>query len=135
MSLGVRLCLRSSLASRHHLGAAPPAMVGGGEDPAGRGDARAGHVGLPRGLQARTLAEPLFNWRRRMAEGGREAVRVDDEVIGATSVRQLEKRIPRARAPLGPQDPRGRDPEEALAAARAKKPLSRWPSPDADGSR
>src|SRR5687767_15748424 len=24
----------------------------------------------------------LFNWRRRMAEGGREAVRVDDEVIG-----------------------------------------------------
>jgi transposase len=70
-----------------------------------------------------------------MAEGGREAVRVDDEVIGATSVRQLEKRIPRARAPLGPQDPRGRDPEEALAAALAKKPLSRWPSPDADGSR
>ena len=25
----------------------------------------------------------LFNWRRRMAEGGREAIRVDDEVIGA----------------------------------------------------
>jgi transposase-like protein len=35
----------------------------------------------------------LFNWRRRMAEGGREAVRVDDEVIGAARVRQLEERI------------------------------------------
>jgi transposase-like protein len=34
----------------------------------------------------------LFNWRRRMAEGGREAVRVDDEVIGAARVRQLEER-------------------------------------------
>jgi hypothetical protein len=28
-----------------------------------------------------------------MAEGGREAVRVDDEVIGAARVRQLEERI------------------------------------------
>jgi transposase len=27
------------------------------------------------------------------AEGGREAVRVDDEVIGATRMRQLEERI------------------------------------------
>jgi len=25
--------------------------------------------------------------------------------------------------------------KEALSAARAKKPLLRWPSPDADGSR
>jgi transposase len=31
----------------------------------------------------------LFSWRRRMAEGGREAVRVDDEVIGVAKVRQL----------------------------------------------
>jgi hypothetical protein len=28
-----------------------------------------------------------------MAEGGREAVRVDDEVIGAAKVRQLEEHI------------------------------------------
>jgi transposase len=30
----------------------------------------------------------LLNWRRRMAEGGREAVRVDDDVIGAARVRR-----------------------------------------------
>jgi transposase len=35
----------------------------------------------------------LFKWRQRMAEGGREAVRVDDEVIGAAKVRQLEERV------------------------------------------
>jgi transposase-like protein len=33
----------------------------------------------------------LFKWRQRMAEGGREAIRVDDEVIGAARVRQLEQ--------------------------------------------
>ena len=59
----------------------------------------------------------LFKWRQRMAEGGREAVRADDIVIGAARVRQLEIL------------------KEALAAARAKKPLLRWPSPDPDGSR
>ena len=35
----------------------------------------------------------LFRWRQRMVEGGREAVRVDDEVIGAARVRQLEERV------------------------------------------
>ena len=64
----------------------------------------------------------LFKWRQRMAEGGREAVRADDVVVGAARVRQLEERI---REIL----------KEALAAARAKKPLLRWPSPDPDGSR
>ena len=45
-----------------------------------------------------------------MAAGGREAVRVDDEVIGATRV-PARGADPRARAALGSQDPRGRDPE------------------------
>src|ERR671910_2458566 len=49
----------------------------------------------------------LFRWRQRMAEGGREAVRADDVVIGAARVRQLEGADPRARAPARPQDPRG----------------------------
>jgi transposase len=35
----------------------------------------------------------LFKWRPRMAAGGREAVRVDDEVIAAARVRQREERI------------------------------------------
>ncbi|WP_162937798.1 transposase [Indioceanicola profundi] len=32
----------------------------------------------------------LFHWRRRLAKGGREAVRVDDEVIGAAEARRTE---------------------------------------------
>ena len=66
----------------------------------------------------------LFRWRQRMAEGGREAVRVDDEVIGAARVRQLGRKTLEVEIL-----------KEALAAARAKKPLLRWPSPDPDGSR
>ena len=35
----------------------------------------------------------LFGWRRRMTEGGKEAVRADDEVVPSAEVRALEKRI------------------------------------------
>jgi hypothetical protein len=74
MSLGVRLCLGGPTRRGDHLGAAPPAVVGGGEDPAGRGTLQPGmsvsFVARKHGL-SRSL---LFNWRRRMAEGGREAV-------------------------------------------------------------
>ena len=77
----------------------------------------------------------LFNWRRRMAEGGREAIRVDDEVIGVARVRQLEERIRELERLLGRKTLEVEILKEALAAARAKKPLLRWPSPDPDGSR
>jgi transposase len=77
----------------------------------------------------------LFNWRRRMAEGGRAAVRVDDEVIGAPRVRQLEERIRELERLLGRKTMEVEILKEALTAARAKKPLLRWPSPDPDGSR
>ena len=77
----------------------------------------------------------LFKWRQRMAAGGREAVRVDDEVIGATRVRQLEERIRALERLLGRKTLEVEILKEALAAARAKKPLLRWPSHDPDGSR
>ena len=35
----------------------------------------------------------LFQWRRRMAEGGHEAVRADEEVVPVSRVRELENRI------------------------------------------
>jgi transposase len=35
----------------------------------------------------------LFRWRQRMAEGSREAVRDDDDVIGAAKVRHLAERV------------------------------------------
>jgi transposase len=77
----------------------------------------------------------LFKWRQRMAEGGREAVRADDVVVGAARVRQLEERIRELERLLGRKTLEVEILKEALAAARAKKPLLRWPSPDPDGSR
>jgi transposase-like protein len=52
----------------------------------------------------------LFKWKQRMAAGGREAARVDDEVIGAKA-RQLEERIHELKRLLGRKTPRGRDPK------------------------
>ena len=52
----------------------------------------------------------LFNRRQRVAAGGREAVRFDDEVIGAARVRQLEEAHPGLERLLG-RDPQGRDPQ------------------------
>src|SRR5690348_4662079 len=43
----------------------------------------------------------LFGWRRRMTEGGKEAVRVDDEVVASAEVRALEKRIRELERVLG----------------------------------
>ena len=78
----------------------------------------------------------LFKWRQRMAAGGREAVRVDDEVIGATRVRQLEERIRALEQLWVDEDPRGRDPERGVGRGAGKKNrLLRWPSHDPDGSR
>ena len=60
-----------------------------------------------------------------MAAGGREAVRFDDEVIGAARVRQLEARIRELERLLGRKTLKVEILKEALAAARAKKLLLR----------
>ena len=35
----------------------------------------------------------LFNWRRRMLEGGLRAVEADEDVVGTSRVRELERRV------------------------------------------
>ena len=35
----------------------------------------------------------VFRWRRLMSEGGKEAVRADEDVVAASEVRQLEERV------------------------------------------
>ena len=35
----------------------------------------------------------LFRWRKLMSEGGKQAVKADDEVVAAAEVRELKKRI------------------------------------------
>jgi transposase len=75
----------------------------------------------------------LFGWRRRMTEGGKEAVRVDDEVVGSAEVRTLEKRIRDLERVLGKKTLENEILREALKVAHEKKLISHLPSlPEGD---
>jgi len=69
----------------------------------------------------------LFGWRRRMSEGGKEAVRVDDEVVGSAEVRALEKRIRELERVLGKKTLENEILREALKVAQEKKLISPLP--------
>ena len=89
----------------------------------------------------------LFNWRRRMLEGGLQAVQADEDVVGTSRVRELERRVREPERLLGrktmeveilkeAQDAlepdrageRGRQAAPALSVARVKKPSLQLPS-------
>jgi len=75
----------------------------------------------------------LFGWRRRMAEGGKEAVRADDEVVPSPKMRELEKRIRELERVLGKKTLENEILREAVKIAHEKKLISRLPSlPDED---
>jgi transposase len=76
----------------------------------------------------------LFQWRRRMAEGSREAVRTDDEVVSAGEARELKRRIRELERVLGKKTMEVEILREALAQAQVKKPTWQLPSPPADDS-
>ena len=77
----------------------------------------------------------LFGWRRRMAEGGLEAVRADDDVVAASRVRELEAKVRDLERLLGRKTMEAEILREALDATRGKKPSLRLPSPPPAGSR
>ncbi len=62
----------------------------------------------------------LFKWRRRMLEGGFEAVQADEEVVGQTQVRDLKKRVRELERLLGRKTLEVETRKEALEVARAK---------------
>ena len=62
----------------------------------------------------------LFQWRRRMSEGGQEAVRADEEVVPLSHVRELENRVRELERLLGRKTMRTEILREALEAARQK---------------
>jgi transposase len=64
----------------------------------------------------------LFAWRRRMLEGGFQAVAADEEVVGTSRVRDLEKRVRELERLLGRKTLEVEILKEALDAARVKKP-------------
>lgn len=57
-----------------------------------------------------------------MSEGGKEAVRADDEVVAASEVRRLEERVRELERLLGRKTMEVEILKEALDLARAKKP-------------
>jgi transposase len=77
----------------------------------------------------------LFGWRRRMAEGGLEAVRADEDVVAASRLRELEAKVRELERLLGRKTMEAEILREALEQARPKKHVLRLPSPPPDGSR
>ena len=62
----------------------------------------------------------LFGWRRRMAEGGLEAVRADEDVVAASRVRELEAKVHELERLLGRKTMETEILREALEAACPK---------------
>ena len=63
----------------------------------------------------------LFQWRRRMSDGGHEAVRADEDVVPVSRVRELENKIRELERLLGRKTMETEILREALEAARPKK--------------
>ena len=74
----------------------------------------------------------VFRWRRLMSEGGKEAVRVDEDVVAASEVHRLEARVRELERLLGRKTMEVEILKEALDLARVKKPtlLSRSQLPE-----
>jgi len=77
----------------------------------------------------------LFQWRRRMSEGGQEAVRADEDVVPLSRVRELENRVRELERLLGRKTMETEILREALEVARPKKQAWHLPSPPRDASR
>jgi transposase len=77
----------------------------------------------------------LFAWKRRMLEGGHQAVHADEDVVGTSKVRELEKRVRDLERLLGRKTMEAEILKEALDLARAKKPilpLASWSDREGD---
>ena len=75
----------------------------------------------------------IFGWRRRMSEGGKEAIRVDDEVVAKAELLALQKQIRELQRVLGKKTLENEILREAVKLAHEKKLISRLPSlPDED---
>ncbi|HET99456.1 MAG TPA: IS3 family transposase [Aurantimonas coralicida] len=71
--------------------------------------------------QAGISPSQLFAWKRRMLEGGHAAVQADEDVVGTSRVRDLEKRVRDLERLLGRKTMEAEILKEALDIARPKK--------------
>ena len=77
----------------------------------------------------------LFNWRRLMADGSREAVEADDDVVSAAEMRDLRKQVRELQRVLGKKTMEVEILREAVSLMNEKKLISRLPLPSLDDSR
>ena len=77
----------------------------------------------------------VFRWRRLMSEGGREAVRADDDVVPASEARRLEEKVRELERLLGRKTMEVEILKEALDLARLKEQTLRSTSALPDASR
>ena len=77
----------------------------------------------------------VFRWRSLMSEGGREAVRADDDVVPASEARRLEEKVRDLERLLGRKTMEVEILKEALDLARSKKQTLRLTSALPDASR
>ncbi len=68
-----------------------------------------------------------------MSEGGKQAIKADDDVVAAAEVRELKKRIRELERVLGRKTLENEILKEAVSVAQEKKLISRLPClPDED---
>ena len=67
----------------------------------------------------------VFRWRSLMREGGREAIRSDNEVVSASEARRLEEKVRELERLLGRKTMEVEILKEALELARSKKQILR----------
>src|SRR5438045_6240254 len=70
----------------------------------------------------------VFRWRRLMSEGGREAVRADDEVVPAAELRRVEERVRDLERLLGRKTMENEILKEARSSWRGQKNRSCCPA-------
>lgn len=86
--------------------------------------------------QAGMSPSQLFAWKRRMLRGGHAAVQANEDVVGTSRVRELEKRVRDLERLLGRETMENGILKEALDVARQKRrtlPFLFWSDPT-DGS-
>jgi len=70
----------------------------------------------------------IFGWRRRMSEGGKEAIRADDEVVAKAEVLALRRQVRELQRVLGKKTMENEILREAVKVAHEKELISHLPS-------
>ena len=70
----------------------------------------------------------IFGWRRRMSEGGKEAIRADDEVVSKAEIRALQQQVRELQRVLGKKTLENEILREAVKVAHEKKWIAQLPS-------